>query len=193
MADDKRVRLWLIGRKGQGAIEVARKVRQECELWSEPGVAREMSYAYRVHGIPAPPELQAAFRAPHHSVSELALRGALDGHRWRVGEIALAHGGVLYLEDATEFSVAAIDYVAKAMSWGWIRLSSQPQRQVQQTCSEWNNIIVPTRFSLVVHTLPCPCGNRGAPNAPCPCTDRDIEQFHASVRPLTDGAEVIRV
>jgi magnesium chelatase family protein len=190
----ERRRVWVIGSDGSGALDHARTVASECRHWLAEGMARDISYAYRVAGLPPPSALVAPLRAPHHTVSELGVCGTLRGHQWSPGELALAHGGVLVLDHATEFRTATIELVARAFGLGFMRYqSSVPKGLGEARVEAHNELVVPTWFSLVVTTPPCPCGNRGSSKVNCSCTDRQVEKFHEKVQPLVRGAEVVRL
>ena len=194
MERNERRKVWLIGRRGSNAIEYARVLREESRLHFEDGMAAEIGYAQKVAGLERTSALMAPFRAPHHTVSSAAMTGKLQGHRWQPGELSLAHGGVLFLDDATELGLGAVGMIESAWRNGCLKLwSSVPKELAGGAEGAGNALCVPTWFSLVVYTLPCPCGNRGAPKAPCPCTDREIEKFHERVRPLTKDAEIVRL
>lgn len=196
MAIRERRKVWLIARRGEPAVDWVKAFTLESGLHLTDGNYAERHYACMTAGLGAPLATQAPLRAPHYSVPASFMEGSLKGHVWRAGELALAHGGVLYLDDATELGSAALEAVGKAWRYGCLRLYSNISKDAEALGvdrHDCNRLIVPTWFSLVVCTLPCPCGNRGAPNAPCPCTDRDIEKFHVKVRSLVEGAEVVRL
>lgn len=192
----KRRKVWLIARRDEAAVEWVREFARENGLHLSDGNYAERHYASMTAGLGAPLATVAPLRAPHHSISVASMLGTLKGHIWRAGEIALSHGGVLYLDDATEFRAEVLSHVEDAWRHGYVRLYANISKELKALGAdehECNRLLVPTCFSLVVSTLPCPCGNRGAPRAPCPCTDRDIEKFHAKVRPLVADAEVVRL
>ncbi|MCC6438357.1 MAG: YifB family Mg chelatase-like AAA ATPase [Acidimicrobiales bacterium] len=88
-------------------------------------------------------------RAPHHNASMAALVGG--GSAWlRPGEISLATGGVLFLDELAEFSPAVLDALRQPLEEGRIRVA-RAHGAVQ----------FPARFLLVAATNPCPCGNAG--------------------------------
>ena len=97
-----------------------------------------------------------AFRAPHHSASAAALVGG--GSTPVPGEISLAHGGVLFLDELPEFSRHTLDMLREPMETGEIRLA-------RATCS----IRYPARFQLIAAMNPCPCGYAGDEQKPCKC------------------------
>jgi len=189
-----RRKVWFVGRSSSDAIEYARVVREESRMHFDQPVSRDIGYAQRVAGIERTSALLAPFRAPHHSVGSMSMTGKLQGHEWQPGELALAHGGVLVLADATEFGLGPLGMVESAWRLGCLRLSSSVPQELAREGDEGerNALVVPTWFSLVVHTQPCPCGSRGQADAPCLCSERDIEKYHAKVRSLVEGAEVVR-
>jgi magnesium chelatase family protein len=97
------------------------------------------------------------FRAPHHTSSVVALVGG-GSATLRPGEISLAHGGVLFMDELGEFAPAALDALREPLEEGVIRVARAAVRAV-----------LPARFQLVAATNPCPCGG-GAPGS-CECDD----------------------
>jgi magnesium chelatase family protein len=98
------------------------------------------------------------FRAPHHSATEVSLIGG--GTAWlRPGEISLAHGGVLFLDELGEFPAVALDMLRQPLEEGVVRIR-RARRAVD----------LPARFLLVGAMNPCPCGEGSVPGA-CRCTD----------------------
>jgi magnesium chelatase family protein len=96
-------------------------------------------------------------RAPHHSCSMVSLVGG-GSHHLRPGEISLAHGGVLFMDELGEFPVSVLDALRQPLEEGVIRVA-------RANCSA----TLPARFLLVAATNPCPCGG-GAPGA-CECDE----------------------
>lgn len=96
-------------------------------------------------------------RTPHHTSSVVALVGG-GSHALRPGEISLAHGGVLFLDELGEFPAPAIDALREPLEEGVIRVARASIHTV-----------LPARFQLVAATNPCPCGG-GAPGS-CECDD----------------------
>ena len=102
--------------------------------------------------VTAPP-----FRAPHHTSSVVALVGG-GSASLRPGEISLAHGGVLFLDELGEFPPSVLDALREPLEEGVIRVARAS-----------NHAVMPARFLLVAATNPCPCGG-GAPGS-CECDD----------------------
>jgi magnesium chelatase family protein len=97
------------------------------------------------------------FRAPHHTSSVVALVGG-GSHTLRPGEISIAHGGVLFLDELAEFAPTVLDGLREPLEEGVIRVSRAA-----------SHAVLPARFQLVAATNPCPCGG-GAPGA-CECDE----------------------
>ena len=95
------------------------------------------------------------FRAPHHSSSLVALVGG-GSHQLRPGEISLAHGGVLFLDELGEFGAAALDALRQPLEEGVVRLSRAH-----------SSAEMPASFQLVAAMNPCPCGYGGTVQCRC--------------------------
>ena len=121
------------------------------------------------------------FRAPHHSASAPALVGG--GSPPRPGEISLAHGGVLFLDELPEFPRAALEALREPLENGHITIS----RAARQAA-------FPARFQLVAAMNPCPCGYLGAYAATgktCRCTPDAIARYRSRVSgPLLDRIDL---
>lgn len=103
------------------------------------------------------------FRAPHHSSSLGSLVGG-GGHQHRPGEISLAHGGVLFLDEMGQFHPQVLDGLREALETGQVMVGRVEHR-----------IPMPARFQLVGATNPCPCGG-GAPGS-CECDERSRQKY----------------
>ncbi len=125
---------------------------------------------------------QRPVRAPHHSASAVALVGG--GSPPRPGEISLAHGGVLFLDELPEFARSALEALREPLESGRITIS-RAGRQAQ----------FPARFQLVAAMNPCPCGWLGAPGGtgkPCRCTPDAVARYQARLSgPLIDRIDIV--
>lgn len=148
-----------------------------------PPIARsealEVAAIYSVVGESAPQHWQQRpFRNPHHTASAAALVGG--GTVPRPGEISLAHGGVLFLDELPEFQRQVLEVLREPLESGEIRLS----RARAQTR-------YPARFQLVAAMNPCPCGYFGHDDQRCRCTPDQVRRYRGRVSgPLLDRIDL---
>lgn len=118
------------------------------------------------------------FRSPHHSASGPALVGG--GSYPRPGEISLAHQGILFLDELTEFKRDVLEYLRQPLEDGAVTISRTRQ-----------SVSFPAQFTLVASTNPCPCGYFGDPVQACTCSPRQREQYWAKLSgPLMDRIDL---
>ena len=124
---------------------------------------------------------QRPVRAPHHTASAVALVGG--GSPPRPGEISLAHGGVLFLDETPEFPRAALEALREPLETGRITIS----RAARQAT-------FPARFQLVAAMNPCPCGWLGAAaglGKSCRCTPDAVARYQGKLSgPLLDRIDL---
>jgi magnesium chelatase family protein len=121
---------------------------------------------------------QRPFRHPHHTASGIALVGG--GSKPRPGEISLAHGGVLFLDELPEFSRHVLEVLREPMESGRIVIS---RAAVQAE--------FPSRFQLVAAMNPCPCGYAGDPSGRCTCTPDQTRRYRDRISgPLLDRIDL---
>ncbi|MCB9594986.1 MAG: YifB family Mg chelatase-like AAA ATPase [Sandaracinaceae bacterium] len=114
------------------------------------------------------------FRAPHHTASTAALTGG--GDPIRPGEVTLAHGGVLFLDELPEFARPAIESFRTIMERGEVIVSRAKGRER-----------MPAGALVVAAMNPCPCGFDEDPTRLCRCTPARIERYRARVSgPILD-------
>ncbi len=117
------------------------------------------------------------FRAPHHTISPAGLVGG--GAVPRPGEVTLAHHGILFLDELSEFSRAALESLRQPLEDGRVAIV-RGQRTVT----------FPTRFQLIASTNPCPCGMAGHDR--CRCSEGDIARHRRKLSgPLLDRMDLL--
>ncbi len=190
----------IIGQHGaRRALEIAASGNHNLLLFGPPGTGKTL-LASRLPGILPPPDAEEVltllalrsffepggsggdfrrpFRTPHHTASAAALAGG--GSKPRPGEISLAHGGVLFLDELAEFSRLSLEVLREPLESGEITLS----RALHRTR-------YPARFQLVAAMNPCPCGFLGDPDRPCRCTPEQIQRYRARISgPLLDRIDL---
>lgn len=118
------------------------------------------------------------FRAPHHTISQVALCGG--GVTPRPGEISLAQHGVLFLDELPEFSRSALEVMRQPLEEGTIAIARAA-----------GTFTYPARFTLVASMNPCPCGFRGTRTNDCRCDDAAVARYVAKLSgPLLDRIDL---
>ena len=118
------------------------------------------------------------FRAPHATSTYAALIGG--GNPIRPGEVALAHHGVLFLDETPEFARHSLEALRAPLE----------DRQVV-VARAGRSVCFPTSFSLVCAMNPCPCGYQGAAQRECRCTQSQIETYRRRLSgPLLDRVDI---
>ena len=121
---------------------------------------------------------QRAFRAPHHTISDVALVGG--GSYPQPGEISLAHNGVLFLDELPEFKRTVLEVMR------------QPMEERRVTVSRATvSIDFPASFMLVASMNPCPCGYYNHPEKECTCPPGSIQKYLNKISgPLLDRIDL---
>ena len=118
------------------------------------------------------------FRAPHHTVTRAGLVGG--GPALRPGEVTLAHGGVLFLDEVAEFAPAVLDVLREPMEEGEITVAKGPGAR------SW-----PAAFQLVAAMNPCRCGWSGSRRRSCNCSAASLARYRSRLSgPLLDRIDM---
>jgi magnesium chelatase family protein len=119
------------------------------------------------------------FRSPHQSISQLALIGG--GLYQNPGEISLAHRGVLFLDEFSEFKHQLIEMLRQPLETGSIEISGGNQR-----------CIYPADFTLLAASNPCPCGFAGSNKHRCRCSEHDLRRYQSRFSgPILDRIDLM--
>lgn len=118
------------------------------------------------------------FRAPHHTISDVALVGG--GSHPQPGEISLAHNGVLFLDELPEFKRQVLEVMRQPLE----------ERCVTISRSKYT-VDFPSSFMFIAAMNPCPCGNYNHPSIQCTCKTFEIQNYMSKVSgPLMDRIDL---
>ena len=172
--------LLFVGPPGCGKTHLAHQLPQLLP----PLTRNEALTITRIHSVAGQLENSAQlmrerpFREPHHSCSAAALLGG--GANPRPGELSLAHGGVLFLDELAEFRRAVLDQLRQPLEEGRVRLSRAHR-----------NTIFPASITLVAATNPCPCGWHGDREHGCRCSTSQRQRYWQRLSgPLLDRLDL---
>ena len=164
----------LRGPSGSGKTMLARRLPGIL-----PGLAPEQAdqVATIRDSVGLHPDRHRPFRAPHHTISAAGLVGG--GAPVRPGEVTLASGGVLFLDQVSEFSRAALEALRAPMQDGQVTIVRG------QTAHRF-----PSSFQLLAADLPCPCGHAGSSS--CTCDPATLDRYRRRLSaPLLDRISIV--
>ena len=118
------------------------------------------------------------FRAPHHTISDVALVGG--GGNPQAGEISLAHNGVLFLDELPEFKRTVLEVMRQPLEDRIVTISRAKF-----------TVEYPASFMLVASMNPCPCGYYNHPEKDCVCAPGIVQKYLNKVSgPLLDRIDL---
>lgn len=116
-------------------------------------------------------------RSVHHTATKIAVVGGGHGVP-RPGEITLAHLGVLFLDELTEFGRDTLESLRQPLEDGVVNISRAAAK-----------VLYPCRFTLVAAMNPCPCGYYG--NDSCRCTNENVKKYLSKISgPILDRIDL---
>jgi len=142
--------------------------RRACTLLPahDEATLRAAAHLWSVAGLDSG---EVPFRAPHHTVSSAGLVGG--GEPFRPGEVSLAHGGVLFLDELPEFRRMALESLRDPLRSGEAVVVRDKVRRA-----------FPARAQLVAAAGPCYCGFRGVSSRACACSPESVARYAARLR-----------
>ena len=156
----------LVGSPGSGKSMMAKRLPSILP----PLSLQEALETTKIHSVAGKLERGATlltrrpFRAPHHTISPVALVGG--GTYPAPGEISLAHNGILFLDELPEFSRQVLEVMRQPLEDRHITISRAKY-----------TVDYPASFMLVASMNPCPCGYYGHPSKPCVCPPGAVRKY----------------
>lgn len=170
----------LIGPPGAGKTMMARRI----PTILPPLTLNEALETTKIHSVagklPGNSSLiyQRPFRAPHHTISDVAMVGG--GSNPMPGEISLAHNGVLFLDELPEFKRSVMEVLRQPME----------ERKVSISRARIS-VDYPAGFMLIASMNPCPCGYYNHPEKDCVCSPGVVKKYLNKVSgPLLDRIDL---
>jgi len=170
--------LLLVGPPGAGKSLLAKAAHQLMPPLTQ-AESLEVSAIYSVCGLTMDGLVtERPFRAPHHSTSKLGLIGG--GSQLKPGEIALAHRGILFLDELPEFNRSTIESLRQPLEAGLITFARNN-----------GSVTYPTKFTLIAAANPCPCGFHNSPIHTCRCSLHTLSQYQQKISgPILDRIDL---
>jgi len=167
----------MMGPPGTGKSMLAQRLNSILPLMSEEE-AMSLASIRSICQQTLDPEtwLERPFQSPHHTVSAVALAGG--GSNPKPGEISLAHNGVLFLDELTEFRRGVIEVLREPLETGRIHISRASGKA-----------IFPARFQLIAAMNPCPGGCDSIKT--CECSPEQLKRYRNKLSaPLLDRIDI---
>ena len=169
----------MIGSPGSGKTMLARRMPTILPPLT-PDEALETTKIHSVAGLSRIAGLMTRrpFRAPHHTISQVALIGG--GQSPHPGEVSLSHNGVLFLDELPEFGRSALEVLRQPLEEKSITVARARYR-----------VQYPANFTLIAAMNPCPCGYYNHPTKECTCSPGSVHRYMGRISgPLMDRIDM---
>lgn len=171
--------LLMIGSPGSGKTMLANRFTSLLTPLNEKQMLETMSI-YSIANVSESNKklFQRPFRTPHHTVSTVGLVGG--GSTPKPGEISLAHNGVLFLDEFTEYSRHTLDALREPIETGQITISRANAQ-----------VAFPARFQLIAAMNPCPNGCDIDEYGQCQCNHQQLNRYRNKLSaPILDRIDI---
>ncbi|WP_457568142.1 YifB family Mg chelatase-like AAA ATPase [Desulfurobacterium sp.] len=171
--------LLFVGPPGSGKTMLSRRIPTILPPMTEKEII-ETTQIYSAAGILNGIITTRPYRAPHHTVSDVALIGG--GSNIKPGEVSLAHNGVLFLDEFPEFKRSALEALRQPIEDGEVTISRIS-----------GSVTFPAKFMLAAAMNPCPCGFYGFEDGVhyCTCSPVQVKRYRSKVSgPILDRIDI---
>ncbi|MDD5021936.1 MAG: YifB family Mg chelatase-like AAA ATPase [Endomicrobiaceae bacterium] len=170
----------MIGPPGSGKTMIAKRIPtilppmsfeesvETTKIWSVSGLIQAGESLVK----------QRPFRSPHHTTSSIALIGG--GSYPKPGEVSLAHNGVLFLDELTEFRRDVLEVLRQPL-----------EDKIDTVSRAKSTLSFPASFMLIASMNPCQCGHYGDANKECTCNQYQVTKYRSKISgPLMDRIDI---
>lgn len=171
----------MIGSPGSGKTMIARRMPSILP----PMTLQESLESTKIHSVAGLIKDSGSlikkrpFISPHHTSSNIAIIGG--GSKASPGNVSLASGGILFLDEMLEFSRSVLEVLRQPMEDRFVTIARAGR-----------TVTYPAKFMLIGAMNPCPCGYLGDNRKQCTCTQNMIERYRAKLSgPMLDRIDLI--